>query len=126
MATPEVRDRLVALIQAGNYDSVACAAAGVSHRTFKQWVLRGERGDPEWAGFAGRVGRARAAGEAVNVAVVTAAARESWQAAAWLLERVAPERWAKPSQRDRLPDDPPPVDELTALDELAERRARAG
>ena len=52
-----------------------------------------------------------------NVSQVEAAAGQDWKAAAWLLERRFPERWAR---HRRLPDEAPARD---GLDELADRRA---
>lgn len=78
-----------------------------------------------------RVERARAEGEAHNVAIIAREARGgNWQAAAWMLERQWPERWARPSQReayiDRLADVPvrPDDDPFSELDELAAARRR--
>lgn len=117
---PARTDRLLALLSAGNRHRVALDAAGIDPGEFDAWVA-----DP---GFRRRVERAAAEGEARNVALVAKAAASNWQAAAWLLERSHPERWARVSQRGDLPVDQPkadagPRDEFTDLDELAARRA---
>lgn len=58
------------------------------------------------------------------VAVVEDAAREgSWNAAAWLLERKWPERWAKRAKPKPAPEREKPADPFAEIDELAERRA---
>ncbi|HEY3021799.1 MAG TPA: hypothetical protein VGJ32_16490 [Solirubrobacteraceae bacterium] len=133
---PDAVDRIVSVLRAGNYPQTAAAAAGISLETFYAWLRRGDpdRADPAdapYREFRERVERARGEGEARNVALVAQAAATSWQAAAWLLERQYPERWARPSQRGDLtrPDDPdrdPAEDPLDALDadivELAPRR----
>lgn len=131
--TPDVQEGLVAMLRAGNYVEVACRAVGVPRRTFDEWMQRGKSGKPadvEYREFRERVAKARAMGEARNVAAIAAAAQQSWQAAAWLLERQHPERWGRVSvrYRDELP--PPPVSEplieefdpFSEVDELAERR----
>lgn len=136
-------DNLARLLRAGNYVVVACQAAGISKQRFYDWL---EFGDPAgtdpahapYREFRAEIEKARAEGEARNVAIVAQAAATNWQAAAWLLERSQPERWDKPSQRQRLrersaadvaagaPVKPePPADEFTALDELAARRRQA-
>jgi hypothetical protein len=49
----------------------------------------------------------------------------SWQAKAWLLERMHPERWARPPTREVESAPPPaggPDDPFAWLDELAPRR----
>jgi hypothetical protein len=60
------------------------------------------------------------------VAIVVAEAKTNWRAAAWLLERKYPERWARVA-RDRQASPPAPdaADPFAEVDELARRR-RAG
>lgn len=89
----------------------------------------------QYRDFRAAVERARAEAEATLVARVAKAAQNgSWSAAAWLLERRAPERWGKPS--DRVNSEKEKEDEegdgenkdpiLRARDDLAARRkARA-
>lgn len=52
-----------------------------------------------FAVFAAMVEKARAMAEVANVRIIQQASKDSWQAAAWLLERTHPERYAR---RDRL------------------------
>jgi hypothetical protein len=128
--TPERVDRIVSAISAGNYLNVAIASAGVPQATFYDWWKRGAAGgapgDAEFRDMRERVERARAEGEVRNVAIVAAAARESWQAAAWMLERSYPDRWARPSQRDlAVPptaEPTPEEDPFADVVSLAERR----
>jgi hypothetical protein len=69
------------------------AAAGISHETVCQW----QRQFPE---FSEAVQLALAKAEVALVRLIRrAAARGTWQAAAWLLERRYPEHWGR---RDRL------------------------
>jgi hypothetical protein len=139
---PDVIDRLEAMLKAGNYIEVACRAAGVAPRTFRDWMVRGrsERpGDELYRELVGRIEQALAEGEVRNVAQIASAARENWQAAAWLLERGYPERWGRVSTRLRAPASVPPEEDASApaaghepdpfaeVDELAaRRRARTG
>jgi len=46
MLTPEIHQRVVAYITGGAFDYVAAQAAGISQRTFYNWLSRGERGEP--------------------------------------------------------------------------------
>ena len=107
---------VVAMLRAGNYQEIAAAAAGVTVDELA--------GLPE---LRDELEQARAEGEARSVARIAAAAGDNWQAAAWLLERQHPDRWARPALRG---DERPvaPVAGPDALDELAGRRAarRAG
>lgn len=132
--TPALGDQLVTLLSAGNYIGTAAATVGISRRTFDHWMQRGRSEAPQDAAYRElreRVERARAEGEALNVAAIAREARGgNWQAAAWMLERQWPERWARPSQRehyiDRLSDVPvrPEDDPFSELDELAAARRR--
>lgn len=128
--SPEVVEAVVQALRAGAYITVACRAAGISRQTYGDWMRRGEA---ESAGayhdFRERVERAKAEGEIRNVAVISRAANESWQAAAWLLERMYPERWGKVSVRLREESEPEPTvvtehDPFGEVDELAEARRR--
>jgi hypothetical protein len=59
--------------------------------------------------------------------IIAASRRGSWQASAWLLERIAPQRWAKPARRTEEPPAHVPREEagiFAELDELARRRDR--
>jgi hypothetical protein len=71
--TPALADHLVALLRSGNYVAVACAAVGISKRTFHSWMARGLSSAAKDASFRElreRVDRARAEGEARNVALI--------------------------------------------------------
>jgi len=131
----ELTGRLVALLRAGNYIVVACRAVGIGGTTYKQWMARGRSGkaaDEPYRSFRERVEVARAEGEAVLAAEIAKAARSSWAAAAWLLERQYPERWGRVSVRVREEAAPPePVvntddftDPFAEVDELAQRRRK--
>jgi hypothetical protein len=62
------------------------------------------------------VRRREALHECAMVELVATAARRDWRAAAWLLERQHPERWARPEAR---------ADPLTVLIEMLGTSARA-
>lgn len=86
----------------GNHYEPACAYAGISYQTFRNWLQRGEattRG--EYFEFFESVQRAIAQAEIASVTKIKAAEKEDWRAAAWMLERRHPDRWAS-TQRIRL------------------------
>jgi hypothetical protein len=92
--------KLVALLSAGNRLATALRVAGVPPATVYGWLERGdpERSDPRDAAFRDfreRVERARLEGEARDVTRIAAAASRDWRAAAWIAERMAPQRWAR-------------------------------
>jgi transposase len=133
----ELTEQFVSMLRAGNYIGVAARAVGIGRRTFGDWMERGRserEADAPYREFRMRVEQARAEGEVRNVVQIATAARENWQAAAWILERSYPERWGRPSapqRRESTTDeaelatsaDPDPFAEV---DELAEkRRARS-
>ena len=132
--TQELADQLCQIIAAGNYLSVACRAVGLPRSTFILWMDRGTSEaavDAPFHAFRVQVEQAMARGEVRNVATIAKAATESWQAAAWLLERGYPDRWGKAPVRMRedapeadgpdVSDGPP--DPFEEVDELARKRA---
>lgn len=134
--TAAVQAEIVAHLEAGGYAVRAAEAAGISEQTFYEWLRRGERpgsADRPYRAFKAAVESARAEGEQHLVRRVAQAGRDDWRAAAWLLERQYPERWAKPSDRRTLADSDTAKAEAgqadpLAFDELEPRRraARAG
>jgi hypothetical protein len=114
--TPEVSTRILDIIKAGGYVEAAAQAAGVSRSTFHAWFDRGHpdgvvtdpekpdervrrKDDEPFRVFRAKVEQAKAEGEAINVARVSAAAVKDWKAAAWILERTHPDRWGGPRSR---------------------------
>jgi hypothetical protein len=93
--TPQLQEKVVAMIRGGNYIETAAAAAGISKQTLYTWLKNGARAEegPEYE-FAEAVHQALAQAEVRNVLLIGEAAKTVWQAAAWRLERMNPERWA--------------------------------
>jgi hypothetical protein len=96
--TPDTQDTIVFALRGGMTDDVAGGMAQISRRTLQAWLARGARpgrAHARYRAFRAAVDRARADCEASLVARMTLAAqRGDWKAAAWLLERAYPERWA--------------------------------
>jgi hypothetical protein len=130
MLTPEVAERIVRLLRAGNYDEVAARGAGIAPRTLQEWLQRGRAGEEPYAELWDAVERARAEGEALHVARIAKAAEDDWHASAWFLERSYPERWGRISPRPYMSDESKPEPEKPAagafaeVDELARQRAK--
>lgn len=130
--TPEVKKRLLDAIRAGNYYETACTYAGITYRTFRNWMERGEQAKSgEFFQFFHEVTRAEAEAEVRLVAQWQAQAGQDWRAARDLLARRHPERWAG---RERLEhtgegggpielDFDPREELLRRIDRIASRRS---
>lgn len=92
--TPEVQDRIIQALKAGNYVETAAEYAGIGKTTFYRWMEQGKQASRGiYREFRDAVMRARAEAEARNVAIIQKAAPDDWRAAAWWLERAFPDRW---------------------------------
>ena len=66
--------------------------------------------------------KAEAQAEARNVAVIQTAARDSWQAAAWWLERKYPQEWGKKERHEHVGKDGEPIElDIDPKDKLMTR-----
>ncbi len=123
-----IRNRILESLAEGNYIEVATASAGITARTLRNWRKSGELAhrkrdegrdltptEEVFALFLDALGEHRALGEEKLVRRIVTASRTDWKAAAWILERAFPKRWAK---REIPPD---PID----YDKIAEELERA-
>jgi transposase len=94
--TPELAERIVALARFGNHRDTICHAADITTATLNRWLA-----DRHRAAFREAFLHAEAEAESRNLSVIARAAGEDWHAAAWLLERRYPDRWARASQREK-------------------------
>lgn len=83
--TPQVKATILAYIKNGSFDHVAAQAAGISARTFREWMARGEGrsvrpSNPELREFAEAVRKARAEARVIAEAEVHRAKPLSWLA----------------------------------------------
>ncbi len=130
--TRERHAEFVQIMRAGNTFTTAAKAIAVRETHARWWYDQGagDDADEPFASFRVDVDQAEARAESRNVAIVAKAASDgSWQAAAWLLERGYPERWARVSQRDKAAEVTQagkPSDPFAEADELAERRRGRG
>jgi hypothetical protein len=94
-------ERLLQAVRAGNYLTVACKFAEIDYSTLRRWLLKADDLDApeEYREFKRSLEMARGSSEVAALAKIQKAASEGhWQAAAWFLERSAPDRWGR---RDR-------------------------
>ena len=137
---PKLDDRLTEeiarLVRGGTPVTGAAQTAGIGRSTFYLWMERGESTaaqDAPYRKFREAIEKARAEGEALLVQrIQNAAAKGSWQAAAYLLERRYSDNWRKAdhdrqNQNQTEPGQTESQDRgREILDELATRRERRG
>lgn len=96
--TPEIQERIISALRAGNYQDTAAQYAGIGVSTFYRWMEQGSEPDAPalYREFREAVENARAEAEVRHVALITQAAQSgTWQASAWYLERSHPQRWGR-------------------------------
>ncbi len=108
----ELIGKAVKHLKAGNYAGVVIQYLGISETTYYYWLQRAreeqkireknpELADPEsdiYIRFANEVREAEAEAELRNITLIQQAAQDTWQAAAWFLERKHALRWALKKQ----------------------------
>lgn len=82
------------LCRAGLPDCQIAAVLGVSKETYSRWINHPKTDNQNQ--LRQQLKKADAEREAALVARIMRASDDTWQAAAWLLERRYPERYAKP------------------------------
>jgi hypothetical protein len=143
--TSELRERIELDLADGIPIAVVAQNVGVGRSTLAGWLAAGRvarrphprrlelvyESPPEGASGPSLEERLAAAEPGLVAAIVKAAERGSWQSAAWLLERIAPERWGRPSRSERpleprAPSSPliDPEDPFAEVLELAAARRR--
>ena len=96
--TPEMQALVCQAIRSGNTARTSVAFAGIPEKTFYYWLERGREGgkaNERYVQFMQAVEKARADAVVRNVAIIQKKASETWQAAAWWLERRHPKDWAR-------------------------------
>ena len=112
--TPELREELLENIELGMTYKLASQAVGITYRTFRNWVMRGEDAKSgEYFEFVQLLGRAHAKGAQSLLMLIRRSANDGdARSAQWILER-------------RHREDYGPPDIAAAL-ELLQSRADAG
>lgn len=84
------------LIKAGNFTTTVCDYLGIGQSTWYRWMQEGEQEGTglKWE-FWNTIKKAEAFAEIRNVNIIQQTANESWQCAAWWLERKHASKWAK-------------------------------
>jgi hypothetical protein len=85
---PEVIGRILKALKVGVTLEQAATYGGISYDTLNEW----RKAFPD---FAEACKKARATMEVDSLRVISAAGRRSWQARAWMLERLFPEKYGR-------------------------------
>jgi len=94
--TPELTRQITSYIQKGNTPTISATLAGISHSTYFDWMRKGSNGEPGFLEFSESIKRATAQSVVLRILEITTAEKKgSWRAAAWMLERLAPESFGK-------------------------------
>jgi hypothetical protein len=108
--TPELAEKVITAIRAGNYASVSCQRVGISESTYYRWL---ERGESETSGiyreFLDQIRSAEAEAETHAVAIVRRAMGHEWRAAIAYLERRHPARWRRQTSTELTGPDGGPL-----------------
>ena len=100
--TPELTQEITTYICEGNSPTISATLAGISPSTYFNWMSKGSNQKPRFMEFSESIKRACAQSIANRLAQISRAADSgNWRAAAWLLERMAPESFGKHSHRCR-------------------------
>ena len=94
--TPELQNSICKIIADGNYASTACAAVGLSEKSYYQWLDLAESGGI-YSAFSEAIKEAEAKAKQylLNLVTVAAAKPQHWPAAMTILERRWPEEWGR-------------------------------
>lgn len=139
----EVIDRIVQMVEMGNYINVACAAVGVHRQTYTAWRQAGEAvsahldatqqeidpeqyGDnvlpanvtpPDWQCYKlfWRLEQSEAIAESVAVLAIRKHFPDQWTAAMTFLERRFPQRWRKQQTFETINLESPGIDEQALI-----------
>lgn len=99
----DTQRKFIDAVREGLPYSTACALAGIGETTFAVWRQRADaEPDSPYAGFMRALKEAEAEAEAANVKRIRSAADNGqWQAAAWILERRHPDKWARTERQEQ-------------------------
>ena len=96
--TPELTQEITTYIRDGNSPTISATLVGISPSTYFNWMSKGSTQEPRFMEFLESIKRANAQSIVNRVAHIARAADSgNWRAAAWLLERMAPESFGKHS-----------------------------
>ena len=94
--TPELTRKITTYIQDGNSPTKSATLVGIAPSTYFNWMSKGSNQEPRFMEFSESIKRACAQSIVNRLAHISRAADSgNWRAAAWLLERLAPEEFGR-------------------------------
>ncbi|WP_409200645.1 hypothetical protein [Methanobrevibacter sp. DSM 116169] len=99
----DVKKRLIKSLKNGNPPAVACQAAGIHIKTFKEWMHRGEEGIEPYVTFYLEVEELKAQAIEKHIDCLNEAAESgNIGASQWLLSKVYPEVFGKQENKTKV------------------------
>ncbi len=89
--------------------SIACGVTGISYAAFQLWRDRAKNGEEPYLSFIAAVQKAKAKGQRDRLELINAAAKDNWPAAAWILERTAPDDFGRKARLEHTGEGGGPV-----------------
>ena len=106
--TPEVQEELAKIIGAGHTHKSAYEYVGIDQNTFYRGMKKGEFGDI--------IKRAESKAKIGFVERVKKASEDTWQAAAWMLERRWPDEFAQKMKQEIIGQNGGPIELRVTFD----------
>ena len=100
--TPELIQAFADSIELGMPNNYACDLHGINPTTYCNWMNHGAEGKEPYVRFFEAIKKAEPKFIAHNLNVIKNAAQAQWLPAAWLLERKAPQSFARNQTRIKL------------------------
>jgi len=123
---PEVKEKLFRALRLGSYIETAANYAGITRQTLYNWIDRGRKEESPYHEFVKELDQVMAEAELRDLAIITEAAKEQWQAAAWRLERRYPDRWGRVDRSVKQDGDSALNTLAATIKESAELLAKGG
>lgn len=124
LLTPERQAKICQYLGHGAYLETAAAAVGVHYRTLRQWLRYGAEheaagADDIYTRFCAAVEEAQAKADLKDIALISAAAKDDWKAAAWRLARRRPQQWGEVKRHELSGPEGGPIETraIEALDD---------
>lgn len=97
--TQEVIDKVYEVLLEGNYANVACELAGICETSYYKYIREAKKDEDAgiesiYTKFAQTIKKAEAEAEKKYLETIKKASINTWQAAAWYLERKHRQKWA--------------------------------